>query len=40
MKRAGEGLNPAYNANTLVDDSVELLPMEQAVKDNLGTYPH
>jgi transposase len=56
MKRAGGGFDPAYNAQTAVDetahiivaaelnnvaaDSKELLPMIQAVEDNLGELPN
>ena len=55
MKRAGGGFDPAYNAQTVVDEAAHiivaaeldnvapdanwLLPMIQAVKDNLGELP-
>jgi hypothetical protein len=55
MKRAGGGFDPAYNAQTAVDDAAHsivaaeldnvapdanwLLPMIQAVGDNLGELP-
>ncbi|MEK8033645.1 transposase, partial [Ideonella sp. DXS29W] len=55
MKRAGGGFDPAYNAQTAVDEAAHivvaaeldncaadanwLLPMIQAVKDNLGELP-
>jgi hypothetical protein len=55
MKRAGGGFNPAYNAQTAVDEAAHiivaaeldnsapdanwLLPMIQAVGDNLGELP-